>query len=116
MARYLVLIYGDEQVWASAPQQWHEENSRRHAAFVSEAGDAVLGGAELQPSATATSVRGGLSEQVIVTDGPFVETKEAIGGYYLLEASDDAQAIELARRIPEASAPSSGVEVRRMVG
>jgi hypothetical protein len=53
---------------------------------------------------------------VIVTDGPFVETKEAIGGYYLLDASDDAQAIELARRIPEASAPSSGVEVRRMVG
>jgi hypothetical protein len=115
MAKYLVLIYGDEQVWAAAPQQWHEENSRRHAAFAAEAAGAVLGGAELQPSATATSLRAGSSEELTVTDGPFVETKEAIGGYYLLEAADDAKAIELAGRIPEASGAASGVEVRRIV-
>ena len=116
MAKYLVLIYGDEAVWEAAPPQWHEENGRAHGAFHAAAGAAVLGGGELAPSATATSLRGRASGGPKPTDGPFVESKEGIGGYYLLEAADDAAAVELARLIPEASAPTSGVEVRRVLG
>jgi hypothetical protein len=64
----------------------------------------LLGGAALQPTGTATSVRG--SE---VTDGPFAETKEALGGYYLIEAADLDEAIAVAKQVP---APYGGVEVR----
>jgi hypothetical protein len=64
-----------------------------------------LGGAWLQPTTTATSVRGG-SE---VTDGPFVETKEALGGYYLIDAPDLDTALAVAKTVP---ARFGGVEVR----
>ncbi len=49
-----------------------------------------------------------------MTNGPFLETKEVIGGYYVLEAADDAEAIRFAGLIPEATAPHGGVEVRRV--
>lgn len=116
MAKYLALIYGDEQVWADAPAEWHEQNGRRHRTFLATAGAGVLDGGELAPSATASSLRAGSSGRPRVTDGPFVETKEAIGGYYVLEAADDEEAVRIASLIPEASADSSGVEVRRVGG
>jgi hypothetical protein len=112
MAKYLVLIYGDEQTWAEASQQWGEDNATAHQAFGRAAGAAVLDGHELTPSAQAVSLRGGGSGQFHRTDGPFVEAKEGIGGYYLLEASDLDAAVALAALIPEATAPGSGVEVR----
>jgi hypothetical protein len=67
-------------------------------------GAKILGGNALQPTATATSVRGD-----VVTDGPFAETKEALGGYYLVEASDLDQALAIGKLCP---APFGGVEVR----
>lgn len=114
MAKYLVLIYGDEQVWAQAAPEWHQRNAEGHEAFNAYAGAAVIGGDELEPSATATTVRTDSAGHQAATDGPFLETKEAIGGYYLLEAGDLDEAIRLAERIPEASAPTSGVEIRRI--
>jgi hypothetical protein len=112
MARYLVLIYGDEQTWLDASPEWEETNAAGHRAFNAEAGRAVLGGDELEGTAAAVSLRGTPSGGFLKTDGPFVESKEVIGGYYLLDAPDLDEAVRLAGRIPEASSPFSGVEVR----
>lgn len=112
MAKYLVLIYGDEQKWADASPEWGEENGRRHGDFAAAAGDSIIGGAELEPSKSAVSLRGQDGAAPIRTDGPFTETKEGIGGYYLLEAPDLEAAVRLAALVPEASSPFSGVEVR----
>jgi hypothetical protein len=112
MAKYLVLIYGDEQKWAEATPEQAEEKHQAHTAFFAAAGDAVTGGHELQPSTTATTLRSGSGEQPTVTDGPFLEAKEGLGGYYLLEATDLDQAIALCRRLPEVRESFSGVEIR----
>jgi hypothetical protein len=112
MAKYLVLIWGDEQTWLAASPEWEEKNGEGHRIFNTEAGRAVVGGNELEGTAKAVSLRGNASGGFTRTDGPFVETKEVIGGYYLLEAPDLDAAVRLAGRIPEASAPSSGVEIR----
>ena len=111
-AKYLVLIYGDDQTWLNASPEWEAKNAQGHAAFNTEAGRAVLGGEELEGTATAVSLRGNSSGGFIRTDGPFLEAKEVIGGYYLLEAPDLDEAVRLAGCIPEASSPFSGVEVR----
>ncbi len=115
MAKYLVLIYGNERTWAEAPAAWHQANAVRHQAFIASAGSAILGANELEPTARAVSVRAGASGSASVTEGPFLETKEIVGGYYLLEAADLAEAIRLAAQIPEATAPHGGVEIRPIV-
>jgi hypothetical protein len=73
----------------------------------------IGGGAQLQPPSTATTVRV-QDGRTLTTDGPFAETKEALGGYYLLEAEDLDTAIELAARIP-AARMGGAVEVRPLV-
>jgi hypothetical protein len=107
MAQYMILIYENETGYATAaPEVWGEVTAE-HGAFaagVDGLGAKLLGGAALQPTETATSVRG-----TEVTDGPFAETKEALGGYYLVEAPDLDTALAVARRVP---ARFGGVEVR----
>jgi hypothetical protein len=115
MAKYLVLIYGDEAKWAEASEQWQRDNAERHRVFNAAAGKAVLGGNELEPASKAITVRSRSGGRPKATDGPFLETKEVIGGYYLLEAPDRDAAIALAAQIPEASSPFSGVEIRAVV-
>ena len=112
MARYLVLIYGDERRWGEATDDWHEQNAQAHQAFARVAGEALLGGGELTSTDAATSVRGDFAGRAIITDGPFAESKEALGGYYLIDAPDLDEAIKLAKLVPEATAPFSGVEIR----
>ena len=108
MARFLALIYDDEQKWAQgAPET--AAASAAHKTFGETRAAAILGGNALQPTATATSVRTDEDGTVQVTDGPFVETKEVLGGYYLLEAPDLDAAVEIATEIP---APFGAVEVR----
>ena len=110
MAKYLILIYGDEQRWdAMSPQEWQKHDAA-HAAFADAAGPAILNAGQLQPTSTATSLRAG-----VPTDGPFVETKEVLGGYYLIDAPDLDAAIALAGRLPEVAADHSGVEIRPLV-
>ena len=111
MAKYLVLIYGDEQAWAAAPRAWHEANTRAHEAFHAVAGSAIVAANELEPTTTSVSVRRGPAGPS-ATDGPFVDTKEVIGGYYVLEAEDLAEAVRLAGQLPEATADHGGVEIR----
>ena len=107
MSEYLILIYGDEQAYAAAAPTSGQQLMEAHNRFaeqVAEQGAKMLGGNALQPTDTATSVRGD-----VVTDGPFAETKEALGGYYLIEATDLDQALAIAKLCP---APFGGVEVR----
>jgi hypothetical protein len=104
MAQYMVLIYGDEAAWQAAGPEAAEANMQAHREFGQKHGAALRGGNALQPSSTATSIRDG-----VVTDGPFVESKEALGGYYIVEADDLDQALAIAKDVP--SSPG-GVEVR----
>lgn len=117
MPKFLVLIYGDDAIWSAATPEWEQANAEGHARFHEIAGDAVLFAAELAPVAGSRSVRAGSDggEQVI-TDGPFLDTKEVIGGYYYLDAPDLDAATKLAALLPEASASHGGVEVRPILG
>lgn len=103
MGQYLVLLYEDEAGWAAGGPEV-EAGLAAHRAFGTKHESAVRGGAALQPTATATSIRAG-----VVSDGPFVETKEVLGGYYLIEAEDLDTALAIAKDVP---APFGGVEVR----
>ena len=108
MAQYLILIYEDESQYATASPQVYDEIMQAHNAFagqVEEHGAKLLGGNALQSTGTATSIRGGSD----VTDGPFVETKEVLGGYYLIEAPDLDAALAVGKLCP---ARFGGVEVR----
>jgi hypothetical protein len=109
MSQYLVLIYDDEAAWESVPPETSAQIQQGHAVFAEKNGAAIAGGNALQPTTTATSVRPDGADGFTVTDGPFVETKEALGGYYLVEAADLDEAIALAKQIPVVS---GGLEVR----
>jgi hypothetical protein len=107
MAQYVVLIYENESEYANAAPEVYGQVMDAHNRFaeqVTERGGKIAGGNALQSTATATTIRGD-----VVTDGPFVETKEALGGFYLIEADDLDQAIKIAKMVP---APFGGVEVR----
>ena len=112
--KYLCLIYDNEGEWQKIPQELRDKYMGEYAAF----GDSIrtsgqfVGANQLQPSHTATVVRS-LNGKVSTTDGPFVETKEQLGGYYLIEAKDLNDAIQVASRIP--SARSGAIEVRPVV-
>ena len=109
MSQYLVLIYGDEKALAEGGQGVWDEMMKGHNDFGAKHAAAMAGGNALQPVDTATSIRAQAGGGFDVTDGPFVETKEALGGYYVIEAADLDQAIAIAKDIP---APHGGVEVR----
>jgi hypothetical protein len=109
MSEYLLLIYGDEQAYAEGGQGLMDEVMKGHNDFGSAYGEKIVGGNALQTVDTATSIRKDAKGSFTVTDGPFVETKEALGGYYLVEAKDLDEAIEMAKAIP---APGGGLEVR----
>jgi hypothetical protein len=112
MAEYLVLIHGDEPTWNAWTPEQMAANDAAHERFREAAGSAVLGGRALDDTRRTRSIRPDHAGGFVVSDGPYTETKEVIGGYYLLEAADLDEAVRLATLIPEASAPTSGVEVR----
>jgi hypothetical protein len=107
MAEYLILIFEDENAYATATPDVFKQVMDAHNRFagqVGEKGGKIVEGRALQPTSTATTIRND-----VVTDGPFVETKEALGGYYLIEARDLDHALEIAKLTP---ARFGGVEVR----
>jgi hypothetical protein len=106
---YLLLIYGDEKRWAGLSKSESEDIHRQYAAFGKEFAGAILGGNALQPTPTAKTVRVRDGKSV-VTDGPFAETKEQLGGYYLVEAATPEEAAAIGAKIPGARCGS--VEVR----
>src|ERR1043166_8847948 len=109
MAQYLILIYEDEASYASGGQETFEQVMKDHQEFGTNHGAALRGGNALQGADTATSIRRDASGNLAVTDGPFAETKEALGGYYIIEAADLDEAIAVAKQVP---ARFGGVEVR----
>ena len=112
MSIYIVMIYGDEKVWESWTDDQGAANAAAHQAFNTEHGASVVGGHELDRSRRPRSIRTGADGRSTVTDGPFVDGPVVLGGYYLIEASDLDRAVRIAADLPEASVPSSGVEVR----
>ncbi len=111
--QYMMLIYSNEAMQAFQDLTEDEQAAISGEYFAIAQAPGVTGGAQLQPGDTATTVRV-QNGSTLTTDGPFAETKEALGGYYLFEAGDLDQAIELAARIP-AARMGGVVEVRPVV-
>jgi hypothetical protein len=112
--QYLLLIYDDEKIWASMPK---DENGKMFAEYNTFTQDLIKSGKHkageaLQPTHTATTVRV-RSGKITTTDGPFAETKEQLGGFYLVEADNLDDAIAIAAKIP--SARIGSIEVRPLM-
>jgi hypothetical protein len=105
--QYLAVIHADEAHWDGLPAEARDAAMQEYIAFSQE--DVVVGGAELQPVATATTVRVRDGE-TFVTDGPFAERKEQIGGYFVLECGSLDEACAWAAKIP--GARHGAIEVR----
>ncbi len=105
--QYLALIYGDESRWAELPPEQRESEMGEYMAL-SQA-DVTKGGHELDSIATATTVRV-RGDETLVTDGPFIELKEALGGYYVFECDSFDEACTWAAKIP--AAKHGAIEVR----
>lgn len=109
MSHYLVLIYEDEKRYADADETVFGEVMAAHDVFGTGNKGSLRGGEALAPTTTATSIRADGAGGFTVTDGPFAETNEALGGYYVVEAADLDAAIAIAKQVP---ARFGGVEVR----
>jgi hypothetical protein len=112
--QYMCLIYDDENTWDNLPEDERNAVFAEYGSFtesIKGSGNYVAGDA-LQPTSTATTVRI-RDGKTTVTDGPFAETKEQLGGYYLVEAKDVDEALKIAERIP--SARYGSIEVRPVV-
>jgi hypothetical protein len=109
--KYLALIYGDQNAWDALSDDAQAAVYEQYAAFTDRARkqNALVDASELAPTTTATTVRVRDGE-TLVNDGPFAETKEALGGYFLLECGTIDEAVDLAARIPGAT--HGAVEVR----
>lgn len=107
--QYLLMIYGEEEQWTKRTKEEREALYHEHMAFRKEFGSSILGGNALQPTTVATTVR--LRDgKLLTTDGPFAETKEQLGGFYLVEAANLDEAVAMAAKIPRMGEGS--IEVR----
>jgi hypothetical protein len=109
--QYMLLIYGNESSWNSVSDDERQQIMEGYGAFTQELRDAgaMVAGDALQPTQTATTVRV-QEDETLTTDGPFAETKEQLGGYYLIEAESLDDAIAWAAKIP--ASRHGSVEVR----
>jgi hypothetical protein len=112
--KYLCLIYEDEAFWPALPQETAGQMMTEYGALTEDLKKSghYVSGAQLQTSNTATTVRV-RNSKMLSTDGPFVETKEQLSGFYLVEARDLNDAIAIAARIP--SSRHGVIEVRPLV-
>jgi hypothetical protein len=107
--RYLLTIYADESRWTDATPEEGAAVMAAYEAFSREAAEVIRGGEGLEPTSAATTVRVRDGEPLL-TDGPFAETREQLGGYYVLECADLDEAVRWAAKIPDAA--HGCVEVR----
>src|SRR5580698_6003008 len=112
MAQYLILIYADEGAWSALSPEQAAAARASYETFGTRDAAAITGGSELSPTTTATSIRSDGGDGLLITDGPFVETKEALGGYYLIDVESLDEAIAVAKQAPLFG---GGVEVRPLV-
>jgi hypothetical protein len=108
--KYVALIYADPNGWGEVPENEQQRIMEKYMALARE--PVTVGGDQLQDSDTATTVRVRDGE-TLTTDGPFAETKEQLGGYYVIDCGSLDEAIEFAARIP--AAERGAVEVRPLV-
>ena len=109
--KYILLIYGDESGWESMTAEEKQQVYEAHGAYseAMEKAGVMRGGYELKPVSTATTLRF-TDGKATTLDGPFAETKEQLGGYYLIEVDNLEQAMEWAAKMP--GMDSGAVEVR----
>ena len=109
--KYVLLIYGDEKTWESMTTEEMEKAYEAHREYgeAMEKAGVIRGGAELKPSSTATTIRFSSGKSRAI-DGPFAETKEHLGGYYLIEVDTLEQAISWAEKMPGMT--EGAVEIR----
>jgi len=112
--QYMLLIYNDENEWATLSDDERGEITRRYMAVADElrAQGSYVAGAPLTPSSTASTVRVRNGEELVI-DGPFAETKEQLGGYFLIEAVTEEEAQYWAARMP--AAEYGAIEVRPVI-
>lgn len=111
--RFIALIHSDEEAWDALSDAERERLYAGYRTLSEEGGRAgvVVGGSELQPTRSATTVRV-RDGRTLVSDGPYAETKEALGGFYVLECASLEEALDWAARIPGAA--HGAVEVRQV--
>ena len=112
--RYMLLLYGDEKLDENAtPEDW-QATIEAHNAWTQEAVDRGMNpsGDALQPVATAKTVRFEDRQATLTTDGPFAETKEQLGGFYIIDCQSEAEALEMAGKLPMLT---GSVEVRPVI-
>ena len=111
--KYMALIYADTAGWEALPDEQRQAASRRYDKLTEEmrAAGAYLGGAQLGSTGDATTVRI-RDRETLVTDGPYAEVKEALGGYYLFDCASLDEALDWAAKIP--AAERGAVEVRAL--
>jgi len=99
--KYILLIYGEEAAWQAMTEEQKQQAYEHHGAYTEamEKAGVLRGGYELQPVSTATTLRFHDSKPTTL-DGPFAETKEQLGGYYLIEVDNLEQALEWAAKMP----------------
>jgi hypothetical protein len=114
--KFLIGLHINPAVLDALTQEEQEAIGAGHAKFMEElkaSGELILTQALVDPSqAAVVRVR---DNQPVVTDGPFLEAKEYLGGFYLIDVEDKARALELAARIPDAAIEGLGVEVRQVM-
>ncbi|HEY2698854.1 MAG TPA: YciI family protein [Pseudonocardiaceae bacterium] len=114
--KFLLLMHVNPTVWESLTEDERNEVMNGHGAFmetVRNSGEMILTQALADPSQSAVvRVRDG---ERLVTDGPYLEAKEYLGGYYLVDVENKERALELAAMIPDAKVPGLGIEVRRIM-
>jgi hypothetical protein len=110
--RYVLTIYADESRWIDATPEEGAAVMAAYEAFGREAAEVIRGGEGLEPTSAATTVRVRDGEPLL-TDGPFAETREQLGGYYVIEAESLDEALRHAANVP--SARFGSIEVRPVV-
>ena len=114
MAQYLILIYGDEARWDARTDDEKRAVDAAHGAFRERGGSAIAASGELESSRMASTLRAG-GERPLVTDGPFLETKEVLGGFYVVDVPDLDAALRLAGLLHETTEGHGGVQVHPLV-
>jgi hypothetical protein len=115
MAKYVVLLPGDEDVWEAATPEFRAGVYDKHAEFskaLADRGHQVVGGAELAHSKQAKQVRKDAGGAIVVTDGPYAETVEQLTGFYLIESDDLDDLLNVCGIL---AAVESSIEVRQML-
>jgi hypothetical protein len=110
--KYALLLYDNPEAWKNVGEA---ELGSLHAEYMAVAAEPEsYGGAQLKPAETAKTLRLA-NDELMVTDGPFTETKEILSGLYLVDADSEERALELAAKIPTVSRMGGAIEVRPIV-